>query len=253
METLALRLLLPPLIITLASLAQSRVGDRRGGVLVGLPLTSGTFLVLLHLTDGPTTVGAAAVGMLGGQVAVVVMAAAYAWLAARATMPVALPLTLLVWAVAVSALGTVSTVSALCGLFGVVATAVLRRWPAAVPDPVPDAGAPPALLPRVVLTSGLVLTLMAATPLLGAHLAGLLAAAPLVALVIAPSTHRARGAVATRALLRGVVTGSSGAAAFALVVILLAEPLGGSVFVPATLAALAPAVLAGRVRPTVAA
>ncbi|MFJ6131314.1 hypothetical protein [Janibacter terrae] len=68
-----------------------------------------------------------------------------------------------------------------------------------------------------------------------------------------PASAPNPGAVATRALLRGVVTGSSGAAAFALVVILLAEPLGGAVFAPATLAALAPAVLAGRTGPTVAA
>lgn len=252
METIALRLLLPPLVITLASLAQTRVGDRLGGVLVGLPLTSGTFLVLLHLSHGPAAVGEAAIGMLGGQVAVVVMATAYAWSAARAQAPVALPLTLLVWALAVSALGAVSTVPLLCGLFVALAAPALHRWPTVAPGPSPDAGVR-ALVPRVALTSGLVVALMAATPLLGAHVAGLLAAAPLIAVVIAPATHRSRGVVATRALLRGVVTGSTGAAAFALVVILLADVLGGAVFAPAVLAALAPAAVPGRTRPTVAA
>ena len=58
---------------------------------------------------------------------------------------------------------------------------------------------------------------------LGAHLAGLLAAVPLVIAVMAPATHTRAGASAARAMLRGTVGVVPGTIVFA---VLLGATLG---------------------------
>lgn len=196
METIALRLLLPPLVIAVASLAQGRLGDRLGGLVVRLPLTSGTFLCLLHLSHGPEALAHGALGML-----VLVTAA----------------------------------------LHVLVALAALAWWPRAeaVAMDGPGRSARHDLVVRVSIGSALVIALTAAVETLGSGLAGTLAAAPLVALVLSPSTHRQRGARAVQDLLGGVVRGSLGAAAFGLVVAGTTPHLGGLALIAATAACLA--------------
>lgn len=212
MEILALRLVLPPAIVVLASLGQRHLGDRLAGLLIGLPLTSGTYLALILPSHGPAAVSGAACGMLAGQVAVTVTALAYAWLAPRTGTAAALLVTLAVWAATVMALRPVGGVVS-AALFVLLATFALLRWPTAPPTTPPmDPTSRPAvgmgeLAQRVVLTTGLVFTLTAGTTRLGPQFAGLLAAAPLVVLILTPATHRGRGADAVRALLHGVVRG----------------------------------------------
>lgn len=242
MEIIALRLVLPPLVIALASLAQGRLGDRLGGLVVGLPLTSGTFLCLLHLSHGTEALAHGAVGMLGGQIAVVVMCVAYAAAAPRHSPAVALATALVAWVVGVAVVrALVEGVDVTAALYGLVALVALTVWPRAdaleVAGPRRSAGHD--LLTRVVIGSALVITLTAAVETLGSGLAGTLAAAPLVALVLSPSTHVQRGAGAVRELLGGVVRGSVGAAAFALTVIGTAQVLGGLALLAAASACLA--------------
>lgn len=199
MEILALRLVLPPAIVVLASLGQRHLGDRLAGLLIGLPLTSGTYLALILPSHGPAAVSGAACGMLAGQVAVTVTALAYAWLAPRTGTAAALLVTLAVWAATVMALRPVGGVVS-AALFVLLATFALLRWPTAPPTTPPmDPTSRPAvgmgeLAQRVVLTTGLVFTLTAGTTRLGPQFAGLLAAAPLVVLILTPATHRDRGA-----------------------------------------------------------
>lgn len=248
MEALTLRLLLPPLVIALASLAQARLGDRLGGLVVGLPLTSGTFLALLHVSHGSAALAHSAGGMLAGQVAVVVMACAYGWCAPRLSPAPTLLAALAAWAVTVTLVagsprGVIVTTTA----YAVVVGLALLRWPspaAAPADPTPRRAATDLAL-RVTVGSGLVIALTAGVQLLGPSLAGTLAAAPLVALVLSPSTHRQRGAGAVRDLLGGVVRGSAGAAAFAVVVVALAGPIGGLSLLAAIAACLATVGLLG--------
>lgn len=237
MESLALRLLLPPLVVTVASLGQRHLGDRLGGLLVGLPLTSGTFLGLLLHAHGPSTVAGAAAGVLAGQVAVVAMALAYARLA-RAGIVSALVGCLVCWALVVMAMRPVDGLVACSVLFAAAALAALNAWPVSnAPSATGSArvgGGEFAL--RVLLTSGLVVTLTSGVHLLGPQLAGLLSAAPLVALVLTPATHHERGHAAVVVLLHGVAKGSVGAATFALVIALSVDALGGLAFLLATAA-----------------
>lgn len=91
------------------------------------------------------------------------------------------------------------------------------------------------------------IALTAAVETLGSSLAGTLAAAPLVALALSPSTHAQRGARAVQDLLGGVVRGSLGAAAFGLVVACTAGHLGGLALLVAMAVCLATVALVGRV------
>ncbi len=211
MEVLALRLVLPPLLVTLATITQRRLGDRAGGLLVGLPLTSGTYLLLLVPTHGADVAAEAATGVLAGQVGVVVLCVAYAWTAARARVAGTLGAALLAWAGAAASARWLAHPALVVGLFAVLAAAALLTWPADRPsDPrgSSERVRRGELVVRASLAAGVVVLLSAATGPLGPRLGGLLAAAPLVVLVVAPATHRGGGPAAVRALLHGVLRGS---------------------------------------------
>jgi hypothetical protein len=213
-ELLALRLVLPPLLVVLASVAQRRLGDRAGGLVVGLPLTSGTYLLLLVPTHGAAAAVDAAVGVLAGQVAVVALCATYAWSAVRGGVATALGAALGAWGLVAPAVAALGHAAAVAGAFALLVTVVLRRWPDAA-GPAPAAPSTPlwtVLLVRAAAATAVVVGLSAATGALGPRLGGLLAAAPLVVLVVAPSTHRRGGHPALRAFLHGVVRGSVAAA-----------------------------------------
>ncbi len=240
MEPLALRLVLPPLVVIVAGLTQRHLGDRLGGLLVGLPLTSGTFLGLVLPAHGPAAVAEAAVGVLVGQIGVIVMTASYARFV-RAGVVAALGGAIVCWAVTVVAVRPVDGLVLGLVLFAVVAALALRTWPvSAVPELAGRTGSGAGgFAVRVLLASALVVTLTSAVHVLGAQLAGLLSAAPLVALVLTPATQRDRGEAAAGALLHGVAKGAVGAAAFALVLAVAVQGLGGIAFLAAASAGIA--------------
>jgi hypothetical protein len=92
----------------------------------------------------------------------------------------------------------------------------------------------------MAIATALVLALTSAAPLLGAHLAGLLAPYPLFAAVMALLAHRSSGADASRDVLRGLLYGLFSFAAFYAVAALTLVPLGiGAGLLSATIACLA--------------
>ena len=252
METIALRLVLPPLIITAATLAQRRLGDRLGGLVVGLPLTSGTFLGIVLLTHGRAAVSHAATGMLAGQIALIALTVGYSRLAQRAGVLTALLGAVALWGLTVTVVRPLDGVWATGAVYLAVAGAALLTWPQSV---VAQASSPPSssgygwMGARVALGSALVIALTAGIGILGPQLAGTLSAAPLIALVLTPSTHRTSGAHSVRELLAGVTHGSVGAAAFAVVVCATARSLGGLAIILAALACLTTVTLVGRSLP----
>ena len=72
-----LRIALTPIAFALVSRAQTRFGDRIGGRLIGLPLTTGPFLLTVCLTESRAVAARAAAGVTSGQMAVVVFCCAY--------------------------------------------------------------------------------------------------------------------------------------------------------------------------------
>lgn len=81
---LFLKLTLAPLLVAGATLAAQRWGPSVGGLLLGLPLTTGPIFLLLAIDQGPHFAAAATVGILFGLVGLAAFAVAYAAASSRA-------------------------------------------------------------------------------------------------------------------------------------------------------------------------
>lgn len=221
MESIVLRLVLPPLTVLAAGWLQRRVGPRLSGRLVGLPLTSGPLVLVLLLADGTATAVTAAQGVLAGQVMVVGFTTAYA----LGSTTSARPRTALGAALAtVAVLGACAHLAVerapwTIGLLVVpLALVAVRLWsPDADEQGAGQGPSVPQLLGRATVTGVLVATLSTSSRVIGAGLSGLLASVPLVVSVVSPATHRDAGAAAARAMLRGTLTVVPGTATFAAV------------------------------------
>lgn len=232
MAVLALRFALAPLVILIVTLVQRRFGHGSGGRIIGLPLTTGPFLVLVALTDGAEAASVAAAGVVAGQVSVILFCTAYAHLARWARWYAALVLAL---AVALSGVLVVRGVHtawlALLVVYGVIGVA-LATWPRDVDDRVAPVGARRWDLPVRMATAALVVgTVTALARVLGPFVAGLLSTAPVILSMMAPLTHRGHGVDATSAFLRGTVWSMPGTILFAAVVAMTVVPLGALAFV----------------------
>lgn len=222
------RLGLPALTILLATAVQRRFGHRLGGRFVGLPLTSGPFLLVLALADGRREAALAAHGTLVGQLGVVAFCVAYAGLARRSAPPrtalgAAVLAALAVDAAALLAAPVWLSLAAVLAGAGVA----LRFWPAAG-EIAADVLSPRWEAPvRVVATVAVVGALTTAAPLLGGRLAGVLACLPVLLSIMTPTTHRRYGRGAAASLLRGTVASVPATAVF-VAVLAVALPVGGA-------------------------
>jgi hypothetical protein len=238
---LALKLLLAPSFIVATSVLARRVGVRVAGVVGGLPAIAGPILLVLALDHGPVFAAEAATGTLLGIVALVVFVVAYAAISRRFAWPWAL---LIGWAsflVAVLALrplhvgpfGALVLSCAACGATLVVLPRRSSEW-STRPYPrwdLPLRGAC-AVIPIVAVT--------AAAGWLGPHLAGLLAAFPVITPVLAAFTHAQQGTREAVRLLHGMTLGFFAYALFCFTVGTTVRGLGIAVsFALATALALA--------------
>lgn len=208
--TLALKLVVTPVLIGAASLAGRRWGAGIGGWLVGIPFTSGPIAFFLAVSQGTRFAAAAAVGIMAGTASQAAFSLAYAWSArwrgwifslAAATVAF-LGVTVLFDLAVVPATLTFVVVIAVLALglrLMPQDRAVMREESAQFP-----AWDIPA---RMVVATSFVLLLTAAAPLLGARLAGLVAPFPLYATVLAVFAHRAGGATPAAGVLRGLLLG----------------------------------------------
>lgn len=249
MDSLALKLLLTPALVGTASLAGRRWGPAVGGWFVGFPLTSGPVAFFLAVSQGLAFAAAAAVGTLIGTISQAAFCLAYAWLAFRASWPLALLASLLVFTASTVVLQPVSL--PLVPLFFVVVAALVVALylmpkapaPAAPPRPSPRWDIPA----RMVVATGFVLLLTAVAPALGPRLTGLLSPFPLFGAVLAVFAHRLQGPAAGAGVLRGLVLGLFAFGAFFAVLAGLLEGSGiGPAFAAAT--ALTLALQAGALR-----
>lgn len=227
-----LRIGLTPIAFALVSRAQSRFGDWIGGRLIGLPLTTGPFLLTVCMTTNRMTAARAAAGVTSGQMAVVVFCSAYAW-AARRMRP--LPATATSLTVALAAVVGLSTFagtwSAATAVWVVIVTS-LAVWPwarhdrpteppaagvasASAPPPAPSRPAP--MLQRAAISTCVVATMSTLVPILGARPAGVISSAPILLSIILPGTHRQSGASGAAMLARGTIVSMAGTVAFSAV------------------------------------
>ena len=90
MSILLLRLLLTPTLVVLVSYIQKRWGHAIGGRVIGLPLSTAPFLVLIYLMDGAEQTARAAHGVVAGQIAVVSYCYIFTFINWRRAWPFAL-------------------------------------------------------------------------------------------------------------------------------------------------------------------
>jgi hypothetical protein len=214
-DTLALKLVLTPALIGSASLAGRRWGAGLSGWLVGLPFTSGPVALFLALDHGPEFAAVTAAGSLAGTTAQAAFCLAYGGLARRRHWLAALGVGTIAYAAAGALLQQLVLPVAVL-YTGVVASLAVALWLM----PAGSAGARPARLPRwdlaarMAVATGLVLLLTAAAPRLGPRLSGLLATFPVYAGILAVFAHHLEGAGAGLRVLRGLLFGLFGFAAF---------------------------------------
>jgi hypothetical protein len=240
-ETLALKLIVTPVLIGAATLVGRRWGQAVGGWLVGLPLTSGPVAFFLALEHGASFGAGAAVGSLQGLAAEASFCVGYAWCAPRAGWPICFLGGTVAFAIAgvvmqALALPTVALVAVVVGAL-VLALRLLPQF----------AGAPVAVTPpgwdlpaRMVTATALVLALTSAAQWLGPERSGLLSTFPLFGSVLAVFAHRALGTPAALNALRGLLLGLFSFAAFFIALDATIERFGvGQGFSTAIVSALA--------------
>ncbi|AJG24388.1 hypothetical protein [Cupriavidus basilensis] len=214
MNLLVFKLIVTPLLLLAASVAVRRWGETVGGFLVGLPLTSGPISVFLALEHGSTFAEHATSGSLAATAAQVAFCLAYCRLATLG-WPIALSGACVAFAVAATALqwsGLAQT-----GLFVVAMSAmtvVLYVTPRSTARG-KGLSSPWWDLPaRMVLITCLVVSVTLIAPYVGPQASGVLASFPFMATILAIFAHRLIGAAAARQVLRGMVAGLFGFAAF---------------------------------------
>lgn len=244
MSILAFKLIVTPLLIAAASLAQRRWGGVVGGLIAGLPLTSAPVSAFLAVEHGPEFAARAATATLLGVTAMSAFCFAYARLAARGSW----------WSCAMASL-------ALCFAVTLMLSFVPQSVPVAAlitfPAPVilvllmgrPPQGAqvrPRApwwdIPARMVVATSIVLAITGAASFLGAKWSGLLSTLPVYALVMGVFSHTHGGPAAAHTFLRGVAIGALGSATFLLVVAAIVESV--SMLATYTIASVASVALA---------
>lgn len=240
METVAFKVVITPVLIAAATVVGRRWGPGVGGWVVGLPLTSAPVALFLALDEGRRFAALAATGMMAGAISQAAFALVYARVTVRAG-----PLASVLAASAAFALATAG-LQALHVPLGVLFVAValalgLALWlmPVETGDEAVAVRPPPRwdLAARMIVATACVLALTAAASRLGPRLTGLLAPFPLYATVLAVFADRASGAAGAGAVLRGLLLGLFGFAAFFLVLAVLLERAGITAAFAAALAA----------------
>jgi hypothetical protein len=229
-----------PVLIAGASLAGRRWGPGVSGWLVGLPLTSAPVAFFLALSQGAGFAAGAALGTLAGTMSQAAFCVVYAALAFRAGWPVTTVASALAFVASTAALQHLRI--PLVPLFATVVLSLvlaLLLMTAATERPSPVTGPHPRwdLPARMVLATTFVLILTGAAPALGPRLTGLLSPFPIYGAVLAIFAHREHGAAAAASLLRGLVLGLFGFAAFFVVLATLLERTGLALAFSAALAA----------------
>lgn len=241
-ESLALKLVLTPLLIGGASLAARRWGSEVGGWLVGVPFTSAPVTFFLAIGPGLHFAAQTAVGTLAGTISQAAFVLAYVWLARRWPWWVCLGAATIAFAAAtvlllgLNATALVAFVAAVAVLAMALALMPRRSGAALSSGELPRWDLPA----RMLVGTALVVALTAAAPLLGARLAGLIFPYPLYATVLAVFSHHLQGPESAVGVLRGLLLGLFGFAGFFLTIALLLEDSGIAIaFGAAILVALA--------------
>lgn len=216
---IVLKLVVTPLLIAVATLVARRWGHGVGGWLAGFPLTSAPVSIFLALEQGPAFAAGAAVGTLLGLAAMGACCLVYGRVARHTGWmgSTAAGVGVFVVCLAVLSRVTASLPAAfllVCATLAVAALALPAGSRGGTSAPAPRWDVPA----RMVVATGVVLTLTTAATYLGPTLSGLFSPLPVFLFLLAIFAQRSEGADASVRVLRGGIIGSFAFAVFFLVV-----------------------------------
>ena len=239
MSTFVLKLILAPIIIGGASLAGRRWGPAVSGWLVGLPLTSGPVIFFLALSSGTVFAASAIAGTISGGFSLAAFCLAYAWLAIRFDWRVAMTGSLLAYFGIVLLMQNI-IIPFVPLISAVTLTIVISLLLMPKNDATQLNDVQPGrwdILSRILIGTSFIIVLTEMAPLLGSRLTGLLATIPLYTAILTVFAHRLNGSAGAASVLRGLLFGLFGFAAFFLTLSLLIERAGITVGFLAAIAA----------------
>jgi len=210
MSLLALKLVLTPVLIGLASLAGRRWGHAVSGWLVALPLTTGPIVFFLAFAHGPMFAAQATMGILAGCVSLAVFTTVYARLALRASWFPTLAASSLAFFVMTAALSNVDLPPLPVWIVALASLAIAYNYLPRSDAPTTPAGPLPGRwdIPlRMFIATGFVLAITSLAPALGPRLAGLVSPFPLFTAILAAFAQHRNGAPAAVSVLRGLLLG----------------------------------------------
>lgn len=226
MDLIFFKLIVTPLLLLVASMAIRRWGEAVGGLLVGLPLTSGPISVFLALEHGPAFAVQATSGSLTATVAQAGFCLSYCRLASFG------------WGVALVGACASFAIIASClqwsalpqtGLFFMAILAVtiaLYLTPKTTLKSRKLVSPRWDLPARMVLIASLVVGVTLLAPYVGPGTSGVLASFPFMATILAVFSHRMIGHTAAQQVMRGMLAGLLSFAAFFYVLSLVLTRFG---------------------------
>ena len=222
MSLLLVKILLSAVLVAAATLVQRHYGHRASGFLVGLPITTAPYLLLVAIQHGSQFTIHSAQGVLQGQIALLLFLVSYAraptswpwWLTLSSSTFLCLFATILISQHLFPPLLSI-------GVLVLFWLAAIRLWPTTLAERTQVVQARWELPTRLLVTLLILVGLTQIAPYLGASLAGGLATLPVISIVLCAATHRSFGPSGPLQFLRGLLLSLPGATSFALTVALL--------------------------------
>jgi hypothetical protein len=192
--------------VLLVHYLQTNYGHVIGGRLIGLPITTGPFILIICLQEGNVFGARVSHGILLGQIALTM----FCWIYAIASASLNWWISLAIATSTALVTGYITTqfrISTWQVIFILLTvwTIAMKNWPQSPTKS--DKVTPPAweLPARVLVTFAVLFGLSSLAPHLGANISGALSTYPVIASVISAFNHRRYGPAATMATLRGLM------------------------------------------------
>ena len=219
-----LKLILTPLIVATVTLVARRWGESIGGLLIGLPLTSGPVSIFLLIEQGRHFAAGAANGAMLGLIPVTALNITYVLSSRRFPWYLSALSAILLYSAVVAGISLLPIGTGLTTILVpmVLCAGVLilgKRAGGGKPISPPWWDLPA----RMVLATTLLILITAGANSLGSKWSGLLSPFPIFTFVMATFAHRQGGPAAAQRLIQGVSLGLFSYVAFFLVVRSLVE------------------------------
>ncbi|MDX5629145.1 MULTISPECIES: hypothetical protein [unclassified Brenneria] len=214
MDILAIKLVVTPILMLVVSLAVRKWGGFVGGLLSGMPLTSGPVALFLAIEQGPQFATQAASGSLSG-LAAVLMTYLFYLVIARSLAVAAACVAALAFFVAISLLLLISAAPLGAIIISLAAIAMIVRLTGRVERKAVTSPAPFWDIPLRMLTStAMLFAITGSAHIIGPHVSGILSPVPVIAWPLTVFAHVQGGRGEMAAVVRGNAVSALGVIIF---------------------------------------